>query len=83
MTTAPDNWLELDALTLQGSYRLVLDKLVEALNEKSLEIVARSAVRLNKRDCLILWFPTSVEDESLAEWFDATMQVLIAEVEPK
>ena len=56
---------------------------MEALNERSLEIVARSAVQLNKRDCLILWFPTSVEDESLAEWFDATMQLLIAEVEPK
>ncbi|XP_059350601.1 thioredoxin domain-containing protein 3-like isoform X1 [Daphnia carinata] len=83
LTTAPDNWLELDGLTLKGSYRLILDKLIEALTEKKLAIVARSAVSLNKKDCLILWFPSTVEDESLAEWFDHTIKSLIAEVEPK
>ncbi|XP_045031124.1 thioredoxin domain-containing protein 3 isoform X2 [Daphnia magna] len=83
LTTAPDNWLELDGLTLKGSYRLILDKLVEALTEKNLPIAARSAVSLDKKDCLILWFPSTVEDESLAEWFDHTIKSLIAEVEPK
>nr|CAH0105225.1 unnamed protein product [Daphnia galeata] len=83
LTTAPDNWLELDGLTLKGSYRLIIDKLMEALAEKNMEISAKSAVQLNKRDCLILWFPSSVEDETLAEWFDVTIKSLIAEVEPK
>ncbi|KAI9561370.1 hypothetical protein GHT06_012327 [Daphnia sinensis] len=83
LTTAPENWLELDGLTLKGSYRLILDKLIEALTEKNLAIAARSAVTLNKKDCLILWFPSTVEDESLAEWFNHTIKSLIAEVEPK
>ena len=83
ITTAPDNWLELDGLTLKGSYRLIIDKLMEALAEKNMEISAKSAVQLNKRDCLILWFPSSVEDETRAEWFDVTIKSLIAEVEPK
>lgn len=83
MSTAPDNWLELDALTLQGSYRLIIEKLLLAMTERRLDVAAKSAVRLNKRECLILWFPSSVEDETLAEWFESTMKTLIEEVEPK
>lgn len=51
LTTAPDNWLELDGLTLKGSYQLIIDKLMEALAEKNMEISARSSVRLHKKDC--------------------------------
>ena len=70
-------------MTLIGSYHLIIDKLMEALAEKNMEISAKSSVSLNKRDCLILWFPSSVEDETLAEWFSVTIKHLIAEVEPK
>ncbi|XP_057373096.1 thioredoxin domain-containing protein 3-like isoform X1 [Daphnia carinata] len=83
LTTAPDNWWELDGLTLQGSYHLITDKLFAALTKRNLKIVAQSAVRLNQKDCLILWFPSSVDYFSLTEWFDATIETLIAEVEPK
>ncbi|KAK4004495.1 hypothetical protein OUZ56_006229 [Daphnia magna] len=83
LTTAPDNWWELDGLTLQGSYHLIIDKLFDALTKRNLKIAAQSAVRLNQKDCLILWFPSSVDYFSLDEWFDETIETLIAEVKLK
>lgn len=83
LTTAPDNWWELDGLTLQGSYHLITDKLFKALTKRKLKVAAKSTVRLNKKDCLILWFPSSVDYFSLSEWFDETIETLIAQVEPK
>ena len=83
LTSAPDNWWELDGLTLQGSFPLIIDKLTEAFVERNLEITARSAVQIEKKDCLILWFPTYADFLSLSDWFDQTLRTLIAEVEPK
>ncbi|XP_046633974.1 uncharacterized protein LOC124313215 [Daphnia pulicaria] len=83
LTTAPDNWWELDGLTLQGSYPLIIDKLMEGFVERNLEIVATSAVQVDKKDCLILWFPTYVDYLSLSDWFEHKLKTLIAEVEPK
>jgi hypothetical protein len=83
LTAAPENWWELDGLTLQGSYPLIIDKLMEAFVERNLEITTRSAVQIDKKDCLILWFPTYVDYLSLSDWLDHKMKTLIAEVEPK
>nr|CAH0105227.1 unnamed protein product [Daphnia galeata] len=83
LTAAPENWWELDGLTLQGSYPLIIDKLMEAFAERNLEITTRSAVQIDKKDCLILWFPTYVDYLSLSDWLDHKMKTLIAEVEPK
>lgn len=55
---------------------------MQALAEKNIEVAAKSAVRLQKQDCLILWFPSSVEDENLADWFDGIIRPLITQVEP-
>ena len=83
MTAAPENWWELDGLTLQGSYPLIIDKLMEVFAERNLEITTRSAVQIDKKDCFILWFPTYVDYLSLSDWLDHKMKTLIAEVEPK
>lgn len=82
MKTAPENWLEMDALVLQGSFRLIVDQLMQLLAERNMEVAAKSAVRLHRRDTLILWFPSSVEDENLAEWFDTNINQLIAKIQP-
>ena len=56
---------------------------MEALSERNFKIAARSAVQVDKKDCLILWFPTYVDYLSLSDWFEHKLKSLIAEVEPK
>ena len=55
---------------------------MQLLAERNMEVAAKSAVRLHRRDTLILWFPSSVEDENLAEWFDTNINQLIAKIQP-
>lgn len=79
----PVDWTELDALVLQGSFRLILDRFVESCKNHPLEIVHRSAVQIDHADSLILWFPSTLEEDKLVEWVEATMGELITDVEPK
>lgn len=79
----PDNWTELDALVLQGSFRLLLDRFIESCQAHPLEIAHRSAVLIDQAESLILWFPSTLEEDKLVEFVESTMNELITDVEPK
>lgn len=56
-TMAPQNWIELDALILEGPYESVIDRFTQQLNEERPQVTveAKTAGQIEDRQCFVLW----------------------------